>query len=86
MVQVKVAKNIVIWMFLKFCFHIHACNQILLNLPMDDSHFVYITKLTKKTLAMDIIKYIIAKVFFVTSPKEVVGCLGGVKILLKGIA
>jgi hypothetical protein len=53
---------------------------------MDDSHFGYITKLTKKTLAMDIIKYNIAKVFFVATPKKGVGCLGGVKILLKGIA
>jgi hypothetical protein len=53
---------------------------------MDDSHFGYITKLTKKTLAMDIIKYIIAKFFFVTTPKKVVVCLGVVKILLKGIA
>jgi hypothetical protein len=47
MVQVKVAKNIVILMFLEKFFHIHACNQIWLNLPMDDSHFGYITKLTK---------------------------------------
>jgi hypothetical protein len=37
---------------------------------MDDSHFGYITKLTKKTLAMDIIKYIIAKVFFCGHSKE----------------
>jgi len=39
-----------------------------------------------KTLAIDIIKYIIAKFFFMATPKGVVGCLGDVKILLKGIA
>jgi hypothetical protein len=51
LVQVDSQKNKNMFNFFKNSYL--ASSQFWLNLPMDDCHFGYITKLTKKTIELD---------------------------------